>query len=115
MIQFEKSSVGKYLLKQKKFWEIFSRAMFYTNSPLVQELQIDNQIYLQNLSLYGHFTEDISFLILTIQGEKSEMFFDKWISDFKNKNQNIPEWLAYGKRIFENTIIYDSDYNRKYC
>lgn len=106
-------SVDEDLLKQKIYCEIFSRALFHMGAPLIQYLQQSEHLFLQHLSVYGHFTEDISFLILTLQGEGSKIFFDKWITYVMDHKQWITDWLAYGKEAVINAMIYESDYIRK--
>lgn len=101
------------LLKQKIYWNVFLSALCHIGSPFIQELQKSRQIFLQNLSVYTHFTEDISFFILTLQGEQPRMFFEEWNTYMMNNTQKASTWLSYGKERFINTIIYESDYLRK--
>ncbi|KOS66791.1 hypothetical protein AEA09_16245 [Lysinibacillus contaminans] len=104
---------GEELVKQKIYWEIFTKALFDMESPFIQELQKTSNIFIRNLSVYGHFTEDISFLILTIQGDSPQEFFDSWQSYIINQSENIDNWLRFGKDSFRNNIIFESDYIRK--
>lgn len=101
------------LLKQKIYWNVFLSALCHIGSPFIQESQKSRQIFLQNLSVYTHFTEDISFFILTLQGEQPRTFFEEWNTYMVNNTQKASTWLSYGKERFINSIIYESDYLRK--
>ncbi|MBE3570405.1 MAG: insulinase family protein [Bacillales bacterium] len=108
-----RSKDNELLLKQKVYWEIFLRALFHIGSPFIQELQKSNKIFLQNLAMHTHFTEDVSFIILDLQGEKSEILFEAWNANILNDRKKVSKWLSYGKEVFLNNIIYESDYLRK--